>query len=161
MIYAIWAHDENDLIGNGLDIPWNCPEDLRFFKSRTSYEVVIMGYKTFVGTGFLPNRINIVIDGSENAHRDKENEDLIYVRDLQTAVDVATANWRNKNTYIIGGAKTLLEAFSLGLVDVAIVSTVRGTYQGDVYLNSEELLEGTPYHTFKGEGFQAGFWRIK
>lgn len=67
IVGMIAAVSRNGVIGKNNSIPWNYPEDTRFFKVMTSTtkipSVVIMGRKTFesVGSIPLPKRRNIVI----------------------------------------------------------------------------------------------------
>jgi dihydrofolate reductase len=59
---AIAAMSLNRVIGAGNRIPWHLPEDLKWFKTKTTGNVVIIGRKTFESLGkALPNRINIVL----------------------------------------------------------------------------------------------------
>ena len=61
MISLITAIDRNGLIGKGNGLPWNYPEDLKYFKSITSGKTVIMGDTTFETLSRpLPKRENIV-----------------------------------------------------------------------------------------------------
>ncbi|KAF1298074.1 dihydrofolate reductase [Enterococcus sp. JM4C] len=63
MLAAIWAQDENGLIGKQDQLPWHLPSDLKFFKQMTESNTLIMGRKTFEGMGGrpLPNRKTIVL----------------------------------------------------------------------------------------------------
>lgn len=59
---AIAAMASNRVIGVRGSIPWQIPDELRWFKEATSGHAVIMGRKTFESLGRpLPNRKNIVI----------------------------------------------------------------------------------------------------
>jgi len=59
---AIAAMSLNRVIGAGGKIPWHLPEDFKWFKQKTSGNVVVVGRKTFESLGKpLPNRINIVL----------------------------------------------------------------------------------------------------
>lgn len=54
----------NGKLGIGMknDIPWKLPEDLKYFKEKTTGKTVVMGRKTFESIGKeLPNRKNIVL----------------------------------------------------------------------------------------------------
>lgn len=51
MIAAIWAQDENGLIGKDDKLPWYLPDDLQFFKQMTENNTIVMGRKTFEGMG--------------------------------------------------------------------------------------------------------------
>ena len=48
MISIIVAIGKNGLIGNGNDLPWHYPEDLKYFKNVTKNKSVFMGYNTFL-----------------------------------------------------------------------------------------------------------------
>ncbi|MDE0118817.1 MAG: dihydrofolate reductase [Bdellovibrionales bacterium] len=63
LIYShICAAAENNTIGLKGQLPWNIPEDLRFFKEKTLNKALIMGRKTFASLGSpLPFRLHIVI----------------------------------------------------------------------------------------------------
>jgi dihydrofolate reductase len=59
---AIAAMSLNRVIGAGNKIPWHLPEDFKWFKQKTTGNVVVVGRKTFESLGKpLPNRINIVL----------------------------------------------------------------------------------------------------
>lgn len=62
MIGIIAAVTTNGVIGKDNKLPFNYPEDLKWFKKNTLNSVVIMGRKTFESLGKpLPKRENIVI----------------------------------------------------------------------------------------------------
>lgn len=63
MISAIVCVDKNWGIGYQGNLLAYIPEDMRFFKEKTTNNVVIMGRKTYESLPFkpLPNRTNIVI----------------------------------------------------------------------------------------------------
>jgi len=73
MISIIVAISQNGVIGKGKELPWNYPEDLRYFKQVTSYHTVVMGRTTFEGIVSrlhqpLPNRHNVVVSKNPNWH---------------------------------------------------------------------------------------------
>ncbi len=58
----IVAVSENNAIGRDNNLPWNLPEDLKFFKRTTMGKPVVMGRKTYEALGKpLPGRQNIVL----------------------------------------------------------------------------------------------------
>lgn len=63
MFTAIWACNEDNVIGDGEKLLWDIPEDLKWFKEKTLNQTVIMGRKTWDSLPFkpLPNRTNIVL----------------------------------------------------------------------------------------------------
>ena len=46
MISIIVAIDKNNLIGNNNSLPWNYPEDLKYFREITLNKTVLMGKNT-------------------------------------------------------------------------------------------------------------------
>ncbi|QFG69092.1 dihydrofolate reductase [Ornithinimicrobium pratense] len=73
----IAAVGRNGVIGDGREMPWHLPEDLRFFKSTTMDGVLVMGRGTWDSIGrALPGRSTIVVTrqpgwsapGAEVAH---------------------------------------------------------------------------------------------
>jgi dihydrofolate reductase len=63
------AASENNVIGIDNEMPWNLPDDFRYFKNMTIGKPVIMGKNTFESLGkVLPGRLHVVISKTlENA----------------------------------------------------------------------------------------------
>ena len=57
-IAAIWAQDQNGLIGKDQSLPWHLPAELKHFKEITTGHAILMGRVTFDGMHrrVLPNR---------------------------------------------------------------------------------------------------------
>ncbi len=70
MITLIAARDRNGAIGRDNTIPWEAPEDLRFFMRETMGGAVIMGRNTWDSLPFKPlkNRLNIVVSSQAVDH---------------------------------------------------------------------------------------------
>ncbi|MDK8511124.1 dihydrofolate reductase [Corynebacterium bovis] len=72
-IAMIWAQTTAGVIGDGADMPWHLPEDLRHFTDSTRGAPVVMGRISWeaLADGYrpLPGRVNIVVsrDGSYDA----------------------------------------------------------------------------------------------
>ena len=65
IISQIVAVSENEVIGKNNMLLWNIPEDLAYFKKRTTGKILIMGRKTYDSLKKpLPNRFHIVISKS-------------------------------------------------------------------------------------------------
>ncbi|MDK8797126.1 dihydrofolate reductase [Corynebacterium sp. MSK044] len=106
MLGAIWAQSLDGVIGDGKDMPWRLPEDLKHFKETTLGSPVIMGRRTWESLPFrpLPGRPNHVVSSREPG----EWSDGAFVsRDLP---DLQVDAW------IMGGAQ-LYEA-TLDEVDI-------------------------------------------
>jgi len=62
MITIIAALGKNNEIGKNNDLLWHLPNDLKFFKEKTTNHTVIMGFNTYSSIGKpLPNRKNIIL----------------------------------------------------------------------------------------------------
>ena len=62
-IAAIWAQDQNGLIGKDQSLPWHLPAELKHFKEITTGHAILMGRVTFDGMHrrVLPNRQTLIL----------------------------------------------------------------------------------------------------
>lgn len=97
-------------------IPWNYPDDLKFFKKTTMGGTVIMGRNTYEDIGKpLPNRTNIVVSS-------KMKSDSVKVcSSIQEACQVAVGN-----AWLIGGEQIFQEALSFA--DVIYLTLIPKSY---------------------------------
>lgn len=95
----IVAAAENNIIGGDNKLLWHLPNDMKWFKSITTGNTVIMGRKTYQSIGRpLPNRRNIVVsrntglqlDGCEVAHS------------IEEALQLAASDY---NVFVMGGGE--------------------------------------------------------
>lgn len=72
MLTLIAAMDRNRAIGRNGQIPWDLPEDMRFFRDMTRGYPVIMGRKTWesLPNGALKDRTNVVVTRGDHGVRD-------------------------------------------------------------------------------------------
>ena len=114
MIVAV--DSKNGIAKNG-KIPWNCPEDMEFFKFITIGHPVIMGRKTFETLKRpLPFRDNLII-GSDH-----------------WAPDHFKGNQDYNDAFIIGG-ESIYKEF-IHHVDIIYVSRINGDYECDQHFVS-------------------------
>ncbi len=133
IINLIVAFDENYLIGDGSNLPWNLPKDLKKFKEITSGNIVIMGRKTYESIGRpLPNRINMVITRNKDY---KCDEGVFVFNNIEDAIRKAKVF--HKEIFFIGG-RTIYEKV-LDEVDTMYISHVKGSYKGDTYFPKFDL----------------------
>ncbi|QCI16978.1 type 3 dihydrofolate reductase [Buchnera aphidicola (Aphis helianthi)] len=102
-ISLIAAISNNLVIGNKNKIPWNLPEDLKWFKKNTIYKNIIMGRLTWESiVNFLPMRTNIVISRKKIV---KKN--IIWANSIQNAIISTTYSKYNQNqeVMVIGGGE--------------------------------------------------------
>lgn len=102
MIRAIWAQDENGLVGVDGTLPWHNPTDLAWFKSQTEGHVVVMGYKTAQSLPIfpLPNRTNIVI--AKGVQGIVPDNGYYVVSDFESILNL----YQNQDMWILGGPAT-------------------------------------------------------
>lgn len=101
IVSAIVAVAQNQVIGDGNDIPWRLSSDLKYFKKITSDHHIIMGRKTFESIGKpLPKRTNVVL-----------TRDLMYAatgiivaHSVEEALSIAYDNGEEE-VFIIGGGE--------------------------------------------------------
>ena len=96
---CIVAYDKNKGLSKNGKMPWNLPEDMKFFKSITSKNVVIMGKNTFESLNFIPlkNRLNVVLtrNPEELYHFSMKYYNLIITNNENIHFDII----RNNNEY--------------------------------------------------------------
>lgn len=131
MISLIVAMDTNNLIGNGNQLPWYYPEDLKYFRKITMGKAVLMGYNTYLSIikrngKPLANRINYVLTYEKDLPLGGN-----IVNDVDELFNEYTSN--DKELIIIGG-KSVYEAF-IDRVDRLYITRIMATYEGNVYLN--------------------------
>ncbi len=98
----IVAVSENNAIGRNNSLPWNLPEDMKFFKRTTLGKPVIMGRKTFESLGKeLPGRLNIVLSGKKEL---VVPEGVLLYDDINAAIE-HLQNENFEEGFIIGGGK--------------------------------------------------------
>lgn len=128
-ITAIWAQDENGLIGKEDRLPWSLPADLQHFKETTTGHILVMGRVTFDGMGrrTLPNRISVVVSRDTSYQVDKPN--LVVLHSVEEVLDWYQG--RDKNLFIIGGGQ-MFTAFEPYIEEI-IRTDIHARYEGDTY----------------------------
>ena len=127
MLHAIWAQDENGLIGKKNQMPWHLPNDLAYFKKLTMNHTIVMGRKTFEGIGGkpLPRRQTILLSKNENYRPDG-------VTVFHTVEEVLAFSKKSKNPIFIAGGAKIYQAF-LPFCDVLYRTVIEETFEGDTY----------------------------
>lgn len=144
MINAIFACDEEWGIGKNNDLPWpRHSADLKWFKQMTNGQAVVMGRKTWESLPIkpLPNRLNFVISSTNMEQYNPRPHGSYSGPNISRIIkDVIEARYGGiDNIWIIGGA-TLIEN-CLDIVDQLWISNIKGTYDCDVFLPKEKILE--------------------
>lgn len=99
-IAIIVAIGPKRVIGQGNQLPWKLPRDMKFFRRATVGHAIVMGRKTFQSLGCkpLPKRRNIVI--TRNPLAQWKNVDVVH--SLEEAIRLAS---NEKRIFIIGGGE--------------------------------------------------------
>ncbi|HEL2308442.1 TPA: dihydrofolate reductase [Streptococcus suis] len=128
-IVAIWAQDENGLIGKGDKLPWTLPADFAHFKETTTGHAMVMGRVTFDGMGrrALPNRHSIVLTTDKTYQLESERVTILH--SVEDVLD-----WYNKQEqtlFVLGGGQ-IFTAFA-PYIETLIVTDIHGQYEGDIF----------------------------
>lgn len=131
MISHIVAVSENDVIGVNNDLPWEIPEDMKFFRDKTKGRAMIMGRKTYESVGHpLPGRLSIIVTRNKDY---KVDSPLAVIQpDLKSAIAYAktqVSKW-GEEIFIIGGGEIFKE--SMDEVDVIYLTRIHKNYDGDI-----------------------------
>ena len=127
MISLLVAMDRNHVIGLNNDLPWYLPNDLRYFKEKTTGNTIIMGRKTFTSIGkALPKRRNVVLTRS----------DMDFPEGVEVIHDLATVKeWNDKNPdeayFIIGGGDIFNQVMSIA--DRLYITWIDEEFEGDTF----------------------------
>jgi dihydrofolate reductase len=157
ILSAIAAMAENRVIGQDGTLPWRLPEDMKFFKTKTSGHAMIMGRKTFDSFGGrpLPNRLHIVITRQTDfvlpaAFTDacvfhSPEEALAFVRSTPI-----TERWGNE-AFVIGGGE--IYRAMMPLTGRIYLTEIHRSFEGDarfpefdksVFIEKERLARAEP-----------------
>ena len=130
-IVAIWAQDEEGVIGKDNRLPWHLPAELQHFKETTLNHAILMGRVTFDGMGrrLFPKRETLILTRNP---AEKINGVTTF-QDVQSVLDWYQG--QDKNLYIIGG-KQIFQAFEPYL-DEVIVTQIHARVEGDTYFPEE------------------------
>lgn len=109
------------------DMPWNLPDDFRFFKQKTTGHPIIMGRRTLQALGKpLLNRQNIVI--TRNA--DFKAAGVTVVSSLEEALAVAR-QVEQSEIFVIGGAE--IYALALPVATTLYLTEIQKAYEGETH----------------------------
>lgn len=140
-LIAIWAESQNGIIGNGDQLPWHIPSELKHFKRLTTGHSVVMGYRTALGlkNKTFANR-NMILYSNHSVDSSFKN---FTVMDFNDILNLA----KTEDVFIAGG-KSTYEDF-LPFVDAVIRTVILKDYEGDVlapdfHITDEMTVERIP-----------------
>ena len=131
-VNLIVAVSENNVIGVKNDLPWDLPNDMNYFKTKTSGHCVIMGRKNYLSIPEkyrpLPNRTNIILTSNPNFKAEK----CKVFNSLEKALDYSKLN-KEENPFIIGGGELYKYAIQKKIVDIIYLTRIHANIKGDTF----------------------------
>ncbi len=142
MYNLIFAVDENGLVGSTTSkfgLPWHYPEDLKFYKEKTTNQKCVMGRSTYEAIGSaLPNRETYVLTRNE----DYKLNDATVINSLDE-LDEDTEWW------ICGGVNVFKQCWADA--DVIYITRILDTHEGDVYFKDYDMTGFKMVDSYIGE----------
>jgi dihydrofolate reductase len=121
------AAAENNGIGIKNQLPWNLPNDFKYFKNKTWGMPVIMGRKTFESMDkLLPGRVNVII----TSNKEWKREGAIVAHSLPEAIEEACKT-DCKELFIIGGGEIFRQ--SMEITDRIYITRVHAVIDADTF----------------------------
>lgn len=121
----IAARSENDIIGNGLEIPWRARGEQLLFKGLTFNSWLIVGRKTFEAMGQLPDRKFAVISASGFV---SDDEDVVAYDSVDSALEALAKI--TDHAFVAGGGQIYTEL--IDRVDVLHLTRIHAEVEGDI-----------------------------
>ncbi len=152
IISHIAALSRDSTIGTDGTLPWNLPEDMKFFREKTLGHIIVMGRKTFESFKKpLKNRLHVVI----TRQKDYVVPEGVHVfSDIKTAFEFCQKNiphWPSE-VFVIGGGEIYNQ--TLSMADHLYLTLIEQNYPGDTRYpayNDQFLLAEKEYHPPQGD----------
>jgi dihydrofolate reductase len=130
IVSLIAALAKNHVIGKNNDLPWNLPDDMKYFMQTTKGHHVIMGRKNYqsIPEKFrpLPNRTNIVVTRQKTF----QAPGCIVVHSIGEGLAIADNN-REPELFIVGGAEIYKAAMKH--TQRMYLTEIHAVIEGDTY----------------------------
>lgn len=148
MYELIIAVDQNYGIGYKGKLPWHCKEELEIFKTKTTGNAIIVGYRTFTSLPLLKDReIFVLSSGLISYPLTKNHYNLI--------IDFSDVDqYTNKTVFIAGGGRVYTKALEdPTCVNTIHMSVMKKEYKCDTWfdkrlLNDFVIVEEQDYEEF-------------
>ena len=146
MLAMIVAVAANGVIGKDNQLIWRIPEDLKYFKERTTGHVIIMGRRTLESLPFLlPNREHWVITSQVDYEPPYEG-----VKVFHSPADAVQAAKTLDLAYCIGGAQVYASLATYA--DRLYVTELHRAFTGDVIFMEHTKPEWIEVERIQGAG---------
>ena len=127
-LHLIVAVSENNIIGNGLDIPWKAKGEQKLFKDITMGHSLIMGRKTYESIGRpLPGRKMLVVTRQEGYSA----EGCMVANSIEEAFALGVAMDCDAELFIAGGAEIYKQA--LPHIEEIHLTRIHAKVEGDIF----------------------------
>lgn len=129
-VNLIYARSLGNVIGNGNDLPWRIPGDLKRFKDLTMGGVVVMGRKTWESLPKKPlaGRINIVLTSTQT---EKDGDGVFFASSMGRVQSLMRQN-HDRSIWVIGGA-TIYKQFESLATHVYETVVMCNQFSGDTH----------------------------
>ncbi len=126
------AASQNNVIGLKNNLPWHIPEDLKYYKTKTTGKPLIMGRKTFESLGkALPDRLNIVVTRNKSF---KAKNTVIFSsvkKCINFCKQKKIIQKYGTEIFIIGGGEIFSQ--TIDIVDRLYITRIYKDYEGDTF----------------------------
>jgi dihydrofolate reductase len=153
-VVMVAAVADNGVIGQGGDIPWAIPEDLKHFRATTKGHTVVMGRATYDSIGHpLPYRTNIVVT------RDPAwTADGVFVaHSVEEAIERAQAY--DGDVMVIGGGH--IYTLAMPLATHQVLTEVHQSPEGDTHYPDWDRSQWVETAREQHDGFDFVWWERK
>lgn len=132
-VTVVAALSENNVIGNGAEIPWKCPSDLQWFKASTLGQVLVMGRKTYESIGRpLPKRHTVIVTRNPDYQvPDAYRDNVSVCNSLDAAITFARAAFPEREIFVAGGGEIYKQALEIS--NDMILTKIHAEVEGDVF----------------------------
>lgn len=135
LISFVVAATENNVIGRDNDLPWNLPDDMKFFVKITKGHHILMGRKNLESFGkLLPHRTNIVISTKKDYHFG----DAVIKHSIDEGIKYARENGEEE-LMIIGGGEIYKQ--TLPITDRIYLTRIHAEMEGDTFFPELDMNE--------------------
>ena len=112
-VSVIFAHQDG-IIGVDGAMPWHIPYDLKWFRSHTVNNAIIMGHATFksIGSKPLPDRFNVVLTRGPEIYVERHGINVKAAGSLEQALKLCSLRHFSE-AFIIGGSSVLEEGIKI------------------------------------------------
>lgn len=136
-VHAILAVDINNGLAKDGRIPWKSKTDLKFFKTQTTNNVVIMGTNTLLSLPNgepLPNRMNIIVTNNCEKYSKVYNtyQNICFVN-AEQVINIIKNGYKDKTIFVIGGNQ--IYNLLMPYCSTVWLTKIKANYECDLIFN--------------------------